>query len=188
MVNKPLPKRWLVELTFVASSIREAWTLFAPIWGTHKPEAISPSLTPLVFQRFLLRLTLWLFPNCSSQQAQTVPQSEKSQEQLPFFCFWMKTEQKNAKTRLNTLQLSSQSFAIFASFCKIIFISLSSSDKAPRDTHKPEAISPSLTPLVFQRFLLRLTLWLSPNCSSQQAQTVPQSEKSQNSSRFFVFG
>ena len=33
-----------------------------------------------------------------------------------------------------------------------------------RDTHKPEAIPPSLTLLVFERFLPSLTLWLSPNC------------------------
>ena len=33
-----------------------------------------------------------------------------------------------------------------------------------RDTHKPEAILLSLTPLVFERFLPSLTLWLSPNC------------------------
>ena len=30
-----------------------------------------------------------------------------------------------------------------------------------RDTHKPEAILLSLTPLVFERFLPSLTLWLS---------------------------
>ena len=33
-----------------------------------------------------------------------------------------------------------------------------------KDTHKPEAILLSLTPLVFERFLPSLTLWLSPNC------------------------
>ena len=33
-----------------------------------------------------------------------------------------------------------------------------------RDTQKPEAILLSLTPLVFERFLPSLTLWLSPNC------------------------
>ena len=33
-----------------------------------------------------------------------------------------------------------------------------------RDTHKTEAILLSLTPLVFERFLPSLTLWLSPNC------------------------
>ena len=33
-----------------------------------------------------------------------------------------------------------------------------------RDPHKPEAILLSLTPLVFERFLPSLTLWLSPNC------------------------
>ena len=33
-----------------------------------------------------------------------------------------------------------------------------------RDTHKPEAILLSLTPLVFERFLPSLTLWLYPNC------------------------
>ena len=32
------------------------------------------------------------------------------------------------------------------------------------DTHKPETILPSLTPLVFERFLPSLTSWLSPNC------------------------
>ena len=32
--------------------------------GTHKPEAILLSLTPLVFERFLPSLTLWLSPNC----------------------------------------------------------------------------------------------------------------------------
>ena len=37
---------------------------------------------------------------------------------------------------------------------------------APRAPTKPEAILPSLTPLVFERFLPSLTLWLSPNCSS----------------------
>ena len=40
--------------------------------------------------------------------------------------------------------------------------------EAPGDTHQPtnqpEAIPPSLTPLVFERFLPSLTLWLSPNC------------------------
>ena len=36
-----------------------------------------------------------------------------------------------------------------------------------RDTHKPEAILLSLTPLVFERFLPSLTLWLSPNCRPQ---------------------
>ena len=35
---------------------------------------------------------------------------------------------------------------------------------APGDTHQPEAIPASLTPLVFERFLPSLTLWLSPNC------------------------
>ena len=38
-----------------------------------------------------------------------------------------------------------------------------------RDTHKPEAILLSLTPLVFERFLPSLTLWLSPNCPWMQA-------------------
>ena len=40
-----------------------------------------------------------------------------------------------------------------------------------RDTHKPEAILLSLTPLVFERFLPISTLWLSPNC---RVQTVVQ--------------
>ena len=34
---------------------------------------------------------------------------------------------------------------------------------APGDTHKPEAISPRPTALVFERFLPSLILWLSPN-------------------------
>ena len=38
-----------------------------------------------------------------------------------------------------------------------------------RDTHKPEAILLSLTPLVFERFLPSLTLWLSPNCVPEDA-------------------
>ena len=33
------------------------------------------------------------------------------------------------------------------------------------DTHKPKAILLSVTPLVFERFLPNLTLWLSPNFS-----------------------
>ena len=33
---------------------------------------------------------------------------------------------------------------------------------APGYTHKPEATLPSSTPLVFERFLPSLTLWLSP--------------------------
>ena len=32
-------------------------------WGHPQPEVISPSLTPLVFERFLPILTLWLSPN-----------------------------------------------------------------------------------------------------------------------------
>ena len=39
-----------------------------------------------------------------------------------------------------------------------------------RDTHKPEAILLSLTPLVFERFLPSLTLWLSPNCLTARKQ------------------
>ena len=37
------------------------------------------------------------------------------------------------------------------------------------DTHKPEAILLSLTPLVFERFLPSLTLWLSPKLSYRVA-------------------
>ena len=39
----------------------------------------------------------------------------------------------------------------------------------PRDTHKSEAIPPSLTLLVFEHFLPSSTLWLSPNCSASAA-------------------
>ena len=97
-------------------------------WGHPQPEVILPSLTPLVFERFLPILTLWLSPNSSPGHAR-------------------------------------EPFALASGINRVpLDLAPGTNKPVSRDTHRPEASPPSLTLLVFERFLPSLTLWLSPNC------------------------